>query len=290
VTSSSSRRRRAECSPPARRRHVYFTLRQALHDAVVDELIPANPAQVARSEVPPKIDKDPGWRRTAVFAREEVETLISDPRVAEDHRVVYALALLTGARHGEVAALHWRHIDTTAEPLRRLTIEVAYNSASRIEKGVKTDRPRLVTMHPALAKVLASWRLSGWKRAHGRNPGPDDLVIPSPGGGHRTANVTLELFHDDLARLGLRKRRFHDARRTFISLCLGDGASKDMLRWVTHAPGDVFDGYTSPPWAALCEAVGKLCVQLPPEPVGAEVIPLPFAGSRGGGGEAPAMS
>lgn len=62
-----------------------------------------------------------------------------------------------------------------------------------------------------------------------------------------------------------------------------------MLRWVTHTPGDVFDGYTSPPWSALCEAVGRLRVRLP-DPGGAEVVPLTAAGSRGGGGEAPGAS
>jgi hypothetical protein len=87
------------------------------------------------------------------------------------------------------------------------------------------------------------------------------------------------------------KQHDHVRRQGFrlllpLALCLGDGASKDMLRWVTHTPGDVFDGYTSPPWWALCEAVGRLRVRLP-APGGAEVITLPVPSSRGGGGEAP---
>jgi len=36
-------------------------------------------------------------------------------------------------------------------------------------------------------------------------------------------------------RLGIRARRQHDLRRTFISLCLGDGGRSDILRWVTHS-------------------------------------------------------
>jgi hypothetical protein len=70
-------------------------------------------------------------------------------------------------------------------------------------------------------------------------------------------------FHQDLERLGMRPRRQHDLRRTFISLCLGDGASKDILRWITHAPeGDVVDDYTTLLWNPFCREVAKLQIGL----------------------------
>jgi hypothetical protein len=47
--------------------------------------------------------------------------------------------------------------------------------------------------------------------------------------------MMLTRFHADLAMLGARPRRQHDTRRTFISLCLEDGARWDMLPWITHA-------------------------------------------------------
>jgi len=40
--------------------------------------------QVRKSEVPPKRDKDGTWRSGAVFTREEVEQIISDPRIPEE--------------------------------------------------------------------------------------------------------------------------------------------------------------------------------------------------------------
>jgi hypothetical protein len=74
----------------------------------------------------------------------------------------------------------------------------------------------------------------------------------------------LKKFHQDMERIGLRLRRQHDLRRTFISLCLGDGASKDILRWITHAPeGDVVDDYTTLVWQPLCREVAKLQISLP---------------------------
>jgi len=47
---------------------VYFTLRQALQDAVVEERIPANPIQVAKAEIPAKRDKVGTWPPGAVFS------------------------------------------------------------------------------------------------------------------------------------------------------------------------------------------------------------------------------
>lgn len=46
-------------------------------------------------------------------------------------------------------------------------------------------------------------------------------------------------------------------------LCLGHGASKDILRWITHAPqDDVIDDSTTLVWKALCREVSKLEIEL----------------------------
>jgi hypothetical protein len=63
--------------------------------------------------------------------------------------------------------------------------------------------------------------------------------------------------------LGLRKRRGHDLRRTFITLAQVDGARRDLLETVTHGPrGDIVSIYTTFPWPALCDEVAKLKIGL----------------------------
>jgi len=70
-------------------------------------------------------------------------------------------------------------------------------------------------------------------------------------------------FHQDLETLGFRARRTHDARRTFISLCLADGARRDILRWITHGPeGDIVSAYTTLPSPSLSDEVDKLRIKL----------------------------
>ncbi len=72
-----------------------------------------------------------------------------------------------------------------------------------------------------------------------------------------------ENFQRDLSVIGLRQRRVHDARRSFVCLSLADGARRDILRWITHGPeGDIVSLYTTLPWDALCAEVAKLKIDV----------------------------
>jgi len=106
--------------------------------------------------------------------------------------------------------------------------------------------------------MLAEWRLSGWPAVMGRAPTPDDLVVPMPApanrgprvkqGAMRTEHNTYKRLIKDLATLGRRHRRFHDLRRTMITLARADGARKDILELCPHTPGKngrTIDLYTS---------------------------------------------
>lgn len=256
---------RGELLAPRTVLHCFYLLRQAFHDAVVDELIDTNPIVVRKEELPEKQDKDRAWRRTAVFSRDEVEAVLSAPTSAipEDRRTLYAIMFLGAMRFGEAAALTWRDYDAACVPLGKLVVDKSYNTKTRKVKGTKTENPREMPVHATLARILAEWKLGGFHRLAGRVPRPEDPIVPSRRGAYRNVNHGLRRFHEDLERLGLRSRRQHDTRRTFISLAIGDGARKDVLRWVTHGPtGDVMDLYTSIAWSALCEEVAKLKVSL----------------------------
>ncbi|HZL17332.1 MAG TPA: hypothetical protein VFG23_06275 [Polyangia bacterium] len=98
-----------------------------------------------------------------------------------------------------------------------------------MEKEVKTKIPRDVRVHPVLAALL----LEGERLARDVRSGagaPDDLIIPSRLGKNRSANHMLKKLQQDLEQLGIRAGGQRDLRRTFISLCLGDGGRSDILR------------------------------------------------------------
>lgn len=230
------------------------TLHKLFEDLVADEIIERNPCVLKRSDMPKKKDRDPEWRPTAVFERGEVELLISSEAVPEERRLLYALLFLTGMRLGEAAGLRFRHI-AAAKPLNRITVAHSY------EQPTKTEVTRTAPMHPVLAAALAEWRLGGFMRFVGRPPTTDDHVVPQEDGMMLSRHRVRKDLMLDFAALGLRHRRVHDMRRTFISLAQADGATKDVLEHITHGPrGNIMNIYTTLPWETLCEAVA--CLQI----------------------------
>jgi integrase len=188
--------------------HVYHLTATLFRTAVAEELIDATPCVLQRGVLPKKVEK-----------------LISDRRITEDRRVLYALKALGGLRHGEAASLHWRQYDEAMEPLGSLSLE-----------QTKTQVPRRVPAHPTLAAILAEWKEVGWERTYGRAPTTTDLVTPTRNMTVRSAQETPKQLHDDLKTLGLRERRGHDLRRTFITLAQVDGARKAILEPISHGP------------------------------------------------------
>lgn len=244
-------------------RGIYFLTKQLFNHAVLQELISGNPILVGKGVLPQKADKDPGWRKGAIFTKAEVELLISSDKIPLHRRVIYAVSFLTGLRPGQVYELRWGDYEPEFEPLGRISSSRSWNSTRKVVKSTKTGVDHLVPVHPVLAKVLAEWKLRGWQARHGRKPKADDLMVPTINGTQRDVRKTREDFLEDLEELGLRKRRQYDARRTFTSLALDGGASKDIIRWVTHPrPGDVFDLYVTPSWTALCDAVSRIQVEV----------------------------
>lgn len=234
---------------------IYGLTHKLFQDAVVDEMIEHNPCQLDKRYLGTKKDKDPTWRAGAVFTRDELEQLISDERIPVDRRMVYALEGLAGLRHGEMAGLRWEHYDPKATPLGLLLVAFSY------DQPTKAERPRRTPVHPTLAAMLAEWKVGGWPTMMGRHPKPGDLIMPSRRGTMRDKKVAWEGRQRDFEALQLRHRRGHDLRRTFISLARADGARPDILKLITHGPGnDMISIYTEMPWPALCEQVAGLKV------------------------------
>lgn len=264
--------------------NVYSVVSAMFRDARIADLIEQTPCILTSHQLGPLSDKDPTRRGDAVFTRGEVERLIGDSRIASDRKVVYGLGALAGLRHGETAGLRWHHYDSAKEPLGQLTIATSYDHGK-----TKTGVVRRVPVHPVLAALLAEWRLSGWAAVFGRQPGPDDLIVPLPpdppkkqarpnprAGGMRSAKDTGKRWDTDLATLGLRHRRGHDLRATFITLCEDAGADPHVLARLTHtARGrSAYAGYSRTQWETLCREVAKLEITRPEL---GRVIELPLA-------------
>lgn len=234
--------------------HVYNCLRSICRDAVIDEILPATPCVLPPGTLPKRRDRDPAWRATAIYTRDEVRLLARDARVPWIRRVLYAMFVFTGMRVGEVVGRRWKDLELEVQPLGRLTVASQYRG-----EPLKTDVPRSVPVHPSLHAILEDWRRAGWPHHFGRAPNGDDWTVPQRNGNMWTSSRCTWHQKRDLRRLGLRHRRLHDLRRTFITLARADGADKEVLRRVTHGVStDIVDLYTSYPWKTICDAVATL--------------------------------
>ena len=63
-----------------------------------------------------------------------------------------------------------------------------------------------------------------------------------------SANHMLRKFHQDCRRTGLRERRQHDLRRTWLSTVLAARATETHAKWIAHGPPPtVLGAYMSMP-------------------------------------------
>ncbi|BDG06996.1 hypothetical protein AMPC_01090 [Anaeromyxobacter paludicola] len=230
-------------------------------DALERKKIARDPTEHWNAErhLPAKADKEQGWRQRAGFTLDQVVTLTTDRRIPEDRRVLYALRFLGGGlRPGEAANARWRDLDSARGPLWRLTIASAFNTLTRSEKSTKTGAELNVPVHPVLRAALEAWQAAGWQRFMGREPKPDDLLVPRQEGGQRRVTTSLLQFHADLEAVGYGLQRQYESRSTFRNLALLAGASEFHINAITHPrPQKASDFYTrlEMQWGAMCRAV-----------------------------------
>lgn len=245
--------------------HLFRLLHSVFTSAVIDEYVDSNPIVVEPGELPEKEDADPEWRINATYTSLEINQLVTDPRIPMRRRVTYALKSLAGMRHGEVAAFCWRHVDESATPLWQLNVVQAFCSREKLIKSTKTGDLRAIPAHPVLAQLLHGWRVE-WTRVYGREPNPDDLVVPTSSMRPVDGKDAGEALRRDLVLLGLRTRAGmlrsrggHDMRSWFITQLISDGADSLVVHRFTHAPpNDVIGGYQRFAWSTLCCEASKL--------------------------------
>ena len=139
--------------------NIYSTLKALFRDAkIADLLIGDLPTILTRYQLGDMADKDPEWRATARYSREELEILISDPRSPLDRRVFYAL----GRRPRACGSARWRAY-ASATTIRRSAARLLAHR-HLVRHGVHQDQAAAVACRP-IRRSRRSWpsgKLSGW--------------------------------------------------------------------------------------------------------------------------------
>ncbi len=182
-----------------------------------------NPAEgVAGPDAGPKKAKTYLWPS-------EFDTLMRSERVPRRWRRLFALAVYTYARAGEIAALRWQDVD-----LEHGVVHV-HQAIDRVRdrknvKATKSETARRIPVEPALLPLLRAMHREG-------KGNPRVFVMPSVGILSRKLKVYLrragvtreDLFESDATRKAI---TFHDLRATGITwmAARGDDALRIMQR------------------------------------------------------------
>lgn len=228
----------------------YGSLRTMFRDAHIEEVIDRDPCVLPRN-----FFGDEPTPEREVYTRAEAAVLVSHNQIPEAVRVLNALCLLGGLREGEACGRRWRDIDHDTAPLWGMTVATQYDALP-----LKTKKPRVVPVHPELAGILQAWASGGFVVAHGRQPQPDDFIVPYVSararGGFYTRSVYYKAFVAGCLAAGIRPRSLHSTRHTMVTMARRGGADRQVLSKVTHnAKGDMIDRYTHHEWEPLCQAV-----------------------------------
>jgi integrase len=225
------------------------TLHTMWRDAIRDEIAGVNPVELPKGTLKTARKKEPEFYQPA-----EAVVLMRNMGVRPEVRMLWLLLFYTGMRKGEAAGRRWRDCQEALD-LHALSVRDQYDG-----QPLKTERPRVVPIHPELAEALTQWAEMGWPAVYGRAPRPEDFIVPNP----RTLlgltdHASYELLFRSAVAVGVKWRGVHGCRHTFVTMARRAGCHKEDYTRITHNPkGDIVDGYTAATWEPLCKVIRSI--------------------------------
>ncbi|MBD0356915.1 MAG: site-specific integrase, partial [Rubrobacter sp.] len=196
---------------------VQSVLSAALNQAVDDGLISANPAARVKKAA------TRGESPMRALSNEEASRLIAAAEGTRDEALI-TLALRTGMRQGELAALRWEDLDLSEKG----TVTVRRSADTRTKTRIsttKTGEERKVGIGPRTAEALKAHRARQLEeRMAARSWEDPGLVFPNARGKVRRRDSVMRSLRSLLKEAGLPAQiRFHDLRHTAATLAIRQG-------------------------------------------------------------------
>jgi integrase len=227
---------------PSSRKQIYAVLNIALNRAVDLQLIGSNPAHGMRRRMP-RGDDAP---EMAVLSPEESAGLLNAARGSALFSAVL-LAMATGCRRGEAAALTWGDVDLDRGVviLMRAAKQIG-GSAITIGK-TKSGKPRTVTLGANAIEELRAWRLTQAEQLLrlGVRQGADTPVCTRADGSRIGPSAITTDFWRLARRLGLRVH-YHSLRHGHATALLLAGVHPKVAqeRLGHHSVAFTLDRYS----------------------------------------------
>ena len=207
--------------------NVHGVLSKALNQAVWNEMIRSNPAQLTTRP-----------RKT----RKEITTL-SDEQIQkfgalveqDNYRAILKFILFSGVRESEAIGLTWDCIDFDRGTIRiyRQMLKRTKEAGGYTLASLKNDKERLLTPPPMLLSMLKEQKreqveqrmkagpaLRGWNTVEEQKTW---LVFTTEFGNHYCPQTVYAHFKKIARQIGAEKANVHSLRHTYAVLCLQNG-------------------------------------------------------------------
>jgi integrase len=223
-------------------RKILVTLGQVMQYAVRHRYIDYNPVREAEKPRSQGNEVDSGNEIT-ILNPLQINTLI-DAESDQKYKTLFMLAIMSGARQGELLGLKWSDVDWDNSQIR---IRRTYNNQSFFDVKTKGSK-REIDLGPEMMKALKKWKLAC-------SPNKLNLVFPNKAGNPINHNNMVNRYFDPaLKRAKLPRIRFHDLRHTKASLMIEQG---ENLKYIQTQLGHSTPTVTLNVYAHLMEPVNQ---------------------------------
>lgn len=179
---------------------------------------------------PRSVGRAPSENAVEVLTLDEQLRIMTTPST---HADVWRFLLASGLRVSEAAAVSQEGVEHLDDFYSKVTIEAQVHAKWKDRRETKTANVREI--------VIPTWA----------------LPFGYPAFGVTEARV-LQLWHRDLGRVGISKRRLHATRHTYITTMNNLKIEESVIRDMTHPKGrDAFSGYLHIPLEKKLDAARR---------------------------------